>query len=213
MCAARARLDKVCSNAVSTSLEIVHNYLRPKRLALFNEFQMLGMILIIVLRPLRIKTDVQSNLVTLIDDTAMATHHFADVEVQNAGNRGEVFFCVSDHFIGSARIGRGPSKKSQRAKTFARLMSDFPGWRNLEMDRHMGAPTATECISCRDIRSRPAGVRGYSYAAGELSTASARTEAAVRVSTSSLPKISRTYFFTVDSLLRRMAAISPFVLP
>src|SRR5271166_4890937 len=53
----------------------------------------------------------------------------------------------------------------------------------------------------------------YPRAAGELRTSNARRLAAVRVSTPSFVKISRTCFFTVDSLLPRMVAISPLVLP
>jgi hypothetical protein len=55
--------------------------------------------------------------------------------------------------------------------------------------------------------------KSYPRAAGELSTSSARRLAAVRVSTPSFSKISRTCFFTVDSLLPRIVAISPLVLP
>jgi hypothetical protein len=53
----------------------------------------------------------------------------------------------------------------------------------------------------------------YLWAAGELSTSRARRLAAVLVSTPSLAKMSRTCFFTVDSLLQRIMAISPLVLP
>src|SRR5215469_6658667 len=53
----------------------------------------------------------------------------------------------------------------------------------------------------------------YPRAADELSTSSARRLAAVRVSMPSFAKISRTCFFTVDSLLPRTIAISGLVLP
>ena len=44
------------------------------------------MILILVLGLLRLKLEVQSNPVTLIDDTAMAARHLAGLEVHNTGN-------------------------------------------------------------------------------------------------------------------------------
>ena len=64
------------------------------------------MILILVLGLLRLKLEVQSNLVTLIDDTAMAARHLAGVEVHNTGNGSEVFLCASDHFLRSVGLGR-----------------------------------------------------------------------------------------------------------
>ncbi len=66
-------------------------------------------------------------------------------------------------------------------------------------------------LSSRAVKS--VGVSSYPRAGGELSTSRARRLAAVRVSTPSFSKISRTCFFTVDSLLPRIIAISLFVLP
>jgi len=63
------------------------------------------MILIFVLGLLRLKLEVQSNLVTLIDDTAMAARHLTRVEVHNTGNRSEVFLCASDHFFRGVGLG------------------------------------------------------------------------------------------------------------
>src|SRR4029077_5945938 len=63
------------------------------------------------------------------------------------------------------------------------------------------------------VRAGGLGSTAYPLAARELSTSSARRLAAVRVSTPSVTKISRTCFFTVDSLLPRIVAISLFVLP
>jgi len=97
------------------SLEVVNDYLRPKRLALFHKLQMQRMILILVLSLLRLKLEVQSNLVTLIDDTAMAARHLAGVEVHNTGNGSEVFLCASDHFLRSVGLGRvGPKNYDVR---------------------------------------------------------------------------------------------------
>jgi hypothetical protein len=65
--------------------------------------------LIVVLRLLRLKLNIQSHLVTLIDDIAMAGRHLPGMETQNAGNGGEVFLCVGDHFIRSVALaGIGP---------------------------------------------------------------------------------------------------------
>jgi len=73
------------------------------------------MLLIIILRLLRLKLEVQSNLVTLIDDTAMATRHLAGVEVHNTGNGREVFLCASDHLLRSVGLGGvGPKNDDVR---------------------------------------------------------------------------------------------------
>ena len=48
---------------------------------------------------------------------------------------------------------------------------------------------------------------------GALSTSMARNVAALRVSTPSFSKMSKRCFFTVDSLMPRMVAMSPLVLP
>ena len=53
-----------------------------------SKLQMLRMILIIVLCLLRPELDVQSNLVTLIHNTAIAGRHLAGVEVDNTGDGG-----------------------------------------------------------------------------------------------------------------------------
>jgi len=73
------------------------------------------MILIFVLRLLRLKLEVQSNLVTLIDDTAMAPRHLAGVEVHDTGNRSQIFLCASDHFLRSVGLGSvGPKNYDVR---------------------------------------------------------------------------------------------------
>jgi hypothetical protein len=64
-----------------------------------------------------------------------------------------------------------------------------------------------------EVLSLPNAQANYFRAAGELSTSRARRLAAVRDSTPSFSNISRTCFFTVDSLLPRIVAISPLVLP
>ena len=73
------------------------------------------MILIFVLGLLRLKLEVQSNLVTLIDDTAMAARHLTGVEVHNTGNGSEISLCASDHFLRSVSLGRvGPKNYDVR---------------------------------------------------------------------------------------------------
>ena len=84
---------------LSDSLEIVDDYFRPKRLALFHKGQMPGMDLILVLSLLRLKLDVQSNLVTLIDHRAMTRCHLAGVEADNARDGSKVLPCALDHLI------------------------------------------------------------------------------------------------------------------
>ena len=53
--------------------------------ALFDELQMLRVILIFVLHPFRLKLQVQGNLVTLINHRAMAWRHFAGVKLITPG--------------------------------------------------------------------------------------------------------------------------------
>jgi hypothetical protein len=63
------------------------------------------MVLISILRLLGLKLNVQAHVVTLINDTAMALRHPADVETHNARNGREVFLCVSDYFIRCLGVG------------------------------------------------------------------------------------------------------------
>ena len=71
---------------LAASFEIVHDHLCPEGIALLYKLQMLRMALIIVLRLLRLEMDVQSNLVTLIHNTAIAGRLLAGVEVNNTGD-------------------------------------------------------------------------------------------------------------------------------
>jgi hypothetical protein len=61
------------------------------------------MILIGVLSVFRLKLDVQTDVVTLINDGTMARRHQAGVKTDDSGNRREVFLCACQHFI--RRVG------------------------------------------------------------------------------------------------------------
>jgi hypothetical protein len=76
------------------------------------------MILIFVLSLLRLELEVQSNLVTLINDTAIAVRHLAGVEVHHTGNVSEIFICASDHFLRSVGLGRVGPKNYDVGKHF-----------------------------------------------------------------------------------------------
>jgi hypothetical protein len=83
--------------------------------ALFDELQMLRVILIFVLHPFRPKLEIQGDLVTLIDHRAMASRHFADVEAHHAWNGRKVFCGVRNDFVGRVRLGGiGPKDDDMR---------------------------------------------------------------------------------------------------
>jgi hypothetical protein len=85
--------------------EVVNDHLGAKPFASFHKLQVLRMVLISILRLLGLKLNVQSDLVTLIDDTAMALRHPADVKTNNARNGRKVFLCVSDYLIRCVGVG------------------------------------------------------------------------------------------------------------
>ncbi|MEY2615803.1 MAG: hypothetical protein QOH78_1576 [Verrucomicrobiota bacterium] len=83
--------------------------------ALFDELQMLRVILIFVLHPFRLKVEIQGDLITLIDHRAMASRHFAGVEAHHAWNGRKVFFGVRDDFVRCVRLGGiGPKDDDMR---------------------------------------------------------------------------------------------------
>ena len=75
-----------------------HDHLGAKPFASFHKLQMLRMVVISIFRLLGLKLNVQSDLITLIHDTAMALRHPADVKTNNARNGRKVFLCVSDNY-------------------------------------------------------------------------------------------------------------------
>ncbi len=86
-----------------------HDFLHKRLHALRDEFQMLRMHLIFVLRLLAGEDSVQCDLIGLIHNGPRAADHFADVKMREAGNVFEKFICARDDFIGGIRFGRvGP---------------------------------------------------------------------------------------------------------
>ena len=73
--------------------------------ALLHELEMLRVILIFVLRPFRLKVEIQGDLVTLIDHRAVASRHFPGVEAHHAWNGRKVFFGVRDDFVRGVWLG------------------------------------------------------------------------------------------------------------
>lgn len=77
--------------------------------ALGDEFQVLRVDLIIVLRLLAGKDNVERDLIALVHDRPVAAGHFADVKVRDAGNALQEFVSAGDHRLGGFRFGRvGP---------------------------------------------------------------------------------------------------------
>jgi hypothetical protein len=75
----------------------------------FDELDMEGVDLIIVLSFLVGEEQVEGDLIRLIHDRSMAGDHFAYVKTEDAGNGFEEFICASDEFIGGfGVIGVGP---------------------------------------------------------------------------------------------------------
>ena len=70
--------------------EVVNNDFFPKRLAVIDELQVLGMDLIIVLRLLIREDEVEGDLIGLINYGAMAADHFPHVEVKHEIGRAHV---------------------------------------------------------------------------------------------------------------------------
>ena len=86
-----------------------HDFLHKRLHALRDEFQMLRMHLIFVLRLLAREDGVERDLISLLHDRPRAADHFADVKMREAGNVLEKFIPARDDFIGGVRFGRvGP---------------------------------------------------------------------------------------------------------
>ncbi len=98
------------------SFKIVNDNFLHQRLHVFlNKFEMLWMDLIIVLRFLVGKNQVQRHLITLFHHRAMAERHFTNVKVKHAGNAFQIFVRAGHQFISSLRVGRiGPEYNDVR---------------------------------------------------------------------------------------------------
>jgi hypothetical protein len=93
--------------------------------ALFDELQMLRVILIFVLHPFRLKLEIQGDLVSLIDHRAMASCHFARVKAHHAWNGRKVFFGVREDFIRCVRLG-GICPKDDNMRKHLLIYEGFP---------------------------------------------------------------------------------------
>ena len=94
-----------CPWRASVLIEVVNDHFGAKPFASFHKLQVLRMVVISILRLLGLKLNIQSDLITLIDDTAMALRHPADVKTNNARNGRKVFLCVSDNLIRCVGVG------------------------------------------------------------------------------------------------------------
>ena len=66
--------------------KVVYNDLGEERLTLIHEFQVLRMHLVLVLRFLALKLDVQGSLVGLVNNVAVTASHLSDMEMHNTRN-------------------------------------------------------------------------------------------------------------------------------
>jgi hypothetical protein len=96
-----------CITFHAPSLKIIHHDFFHERLhALLDKFQMFWMSLINMFRVLVGKTDVQRNLVALLNHRPMTRHHFANVKRQHARNIFQKPIRAREHLIGSVGPGR-----------------------------------------------------------------------------------------------------------
>jgi hypothetical protein len=89
----------------SRSLKIVNDAAGAVRLEnLFDEFDVLRVCLVIVLRFFAVEGDIQRDLVALLDHRPLARHHSANVKMNDAWLDTEIFFRAGDECIGSFRV-------------------------------------------------------------------------------------------------------------
>ncbi len=70
----------------------------------FDELNVQGVQLIIVLRFLVGKNQIKGDLIRLVDNRPVAGHHGADVKMEHAGDRFEELICPFNQFGGGGRI-------------------------------------------------------------------------------------------------------------
>ena len=94
---------------LNSLLKIIdHDFFHERLHALRDEFQMLRMHLVIILRLLARENRVERDLIRLIHDGPRAAGHFADVKMREAGNVFQKFISASDDGIcrfGFRRVG------------------------------------------------------------------------------------------------------------
>ena len=89
-----------------TLFEVVNdNFFHEGFYALGDEFEVLGMDLVIVLGLLAGENRVQRDLIGLVHDGALAADHLADVEMREAGDGLEEFMGAGDDGIGGLGFG------------------------------------------------------------------------------------------------------------
>ena len=91
-------------------LEVVNQRPLAVRLeGLFHELEMPRVHLVVVLLLLRLEDQIQGDLITLIDDVAMAFDHSSDMKAEHARNRPKVFFRAGDQRVrGIGFVGVSP---------------------------------------------------------------------------------------------------------
>ena len=91
-------------------MKIIHDHAFTDALEdALDKFHVRWVHLVIVLRLFVFEDEIQRDLVGLVHDGAVARDHFADVEVEAAGNGFQILVGAGNQFIGGGGIGRiGP---------------------------------------------------------------------------------------------------------
>lgn len=102
--------------AAPNLLEVVHDDLFHEGFdAVGDKFEVLGMDLVIVLGLFAGEDGAEGDLIGLIHDRAGAAHHFADMELGDAGDVLEIFISAGDDLVGSIGLGGiGPKNDDVR---------------------------------------------------------------------------------------------------
>jgi hypothetical protein len=80
-----------------------------------DEFEVLGVDLVVVLRLFAGEDDIEGDLIGLVHDGAEAAYHFADVKVGDTGDVFEVFVAAGDDLGGGIGLGGvGPENDNVR---------------------------------------------------------------------------------------------------
>jgi len=86
--------------------EVVHRDLLPQSAAVFDELQMFGMDLVLILSLLAGEDQVQGHLIGLIHHRTRAADHPAHVKMDHTWDRLEVLLATGNEFIGGCGVGR-----------------------------------------------------------------------------------------------------------
>ena len=136
-------------------LEIVDDDFFADRLEnFFDEFDVGGVVLVVVLGFLIAKGDVEGDLVGLVDDRAAAFRHAPDMEMEDAGDGLEVFLGAGDKFFnGVGFVGLGP--ENDYVREHRRIERSHPRLRKPVLSRRSaGVPARSNVRTALTVLSR-----------------------------------------------------------